>query len=62
MAGSPVLVVMGGNSCSEGRGLNPSTVYRMDIFHIDLLSKQYTVFFVCRKDENKQKGVRGRPI
>ena len=32
LGGSPGLVVMGGDSCSEGCGLNPSTVYWMDIF------------------------------
>ena len=32
-------VVIGGGSCSEGVGLNPSAVYWMDMtfFHIDLL-------------------------
>ena len=33
MLESPGLVVMGGDSCSEGRG----TVYWTDIFHIYLL-------------------------
>ena len=29
---NPGLVVMGGNSCSEVIGLNPCTIYCMDIF------------------------------
>ena len=31
------LVVMGGDSCFECVGLNPTTGYRMHIFHINLL-------------------------
>ena len=33
----PGLVVMGGDSCSRGRGFDPSTGYWMDIFIKNLL-------------------------
>ena len=37
LGGSPVLVVMEGDSRPKVVGSNPSAGYRMDIFHIDLL-------------------------
>ena len=47
-------MVMGGDSHSKGRGLNPSTVNRKDMtfFNIDLLLKLYCLF---ERTENKQK-------
>ena len=37
-------MVMGDDSCPRGRGSNPSTIYWMDIFYIDLLLKLYCLF------------------
>ena len=36
-SGSLGLVVMGGDSCSKGRGFKSGTIYYMDIFPIYLL-------------------------
>ena len=44
-------MVMGGNSCSEGRGFESSTVYWMDIFHIYCCK----IYNVCLKDKINEK-------
>ena len=43
-------MVMGGYSCSEGRGFNPSTVYWMDIF-----CYKNCIDVCLKKTENKHK-------
>ena len=57
----PGLVVMGGDSHSDGPGSNPGNVYWMDMtfIHIDLLYEWYCLF---EKTENKQKRGRGGPF
>ena len=52
MGGSPGLVVVGGNSYSDGRGFESWRHIQdgHDIFHIDLYQKLYCLF---EKTENK---------
>ena len=59
--GSPGLVVLGGDSRSEGCGFESQchVLDGHDIFHVDLLLKLYCLF---EKTENKWKRVWGRPI
>ena len=61
MKGSPGLVVMGGDSHSEGRGFEfqRHILDGHDIFHIDLLWELYGLF---EKTENKRKRGRCWPI
>ena len=44
MGESPGLVVIDRDSCSEGRGFNPSTMYKMDIFKW-ICCKNYNVYW-----------------
>ena len=59
--GSPGLVVLGGDSRSEGCGFESQchVLDGHDIFHVDLLLKLYCLF---EKTENKRKRVWGWPI
>ena len=50
LGGSPGLVVMGGDSCSDGRGFEFKHIIRDGHWFVVKI-----VLFVCRKDENKQK-------
>ena len=52
MGGSPGVVVMGGDSRSEGRGFE-SQCHILDIFHINLLKNCIDV--CLKKTENKRK-------
>ena len=53
MGGSPGLVVMGGDSCPKVVGLNPGTIYWMNIFSHKFVVKIVKMF--VWKDKNKMK-------